>query len=258
MALYDKPVRVLMREMVPNLGLTTGQIFTKSDAIAWFKTHYPLVKQGTIAAHLIRLSTNNRNRLHYNSRNDGSDDLFFQIDPSHFRLYQSQTDPTPITDSTPSESSLPPQTLEEDQGGNESKFRYEDDLRDYLAINLHLIEPGLRLYSDEDGEVTGVEYPVGGRFVDILAVDATGGYVVLELKVSRGYDRAVGQLLRYMTWIEQNYAEEGKKKVRGIIVARKISDDIRLACARIADVQLFEYSLSVALTPISDAAPRIT
>jgi hypothetical protein len=65
-------------------------------------------------------------------------------------------------------------------------------------------------------------------------------YVVLELKVSRGYERAVGQLLRYMTWIDQNYAEEGKKKVRGIIVARKISDDIKLACARIADVQLFE------------------
>ena len=43
-----------------------------------------------------------------------------------------------------------------------------------------------------------VEYPVGGRFIDILPVDRNAGYVVIELKMSRGYDRTVGQLLRYM------------------------------------------------------------
>jgi len=72
------------------------------------------------------------------------------------------------------------------------------DLRNYLVRNLGLIEPGLRLY-DEEG-ITGVEFPVGGRFIDILALDRHDRYVVIELKVSRGYDRVVGQLLRYMGW----------------------------------------------------------
>jgi RecB family endonuclease NucS len=61
------------------------------------------------------------------------------------------------------------------------------------------IEPGLRLYEEES--VKGIEFPVGGRFIDLLGVDEAGALVVIELKVSRGYDRVVGQLLRYGGWI---------------------------------------------------------
>lgn len=54
--------------------------------------------------------------------------------------------------------------------------------------NLHP-EPGL--YEEDEG-ITRVEYPVGGRSVDILGIDAEGRLVVIDLKVSRGYDRVVG------------------------------------------------------------------
>ena len=84
--------------------------------------------------------------------------------------------------------------------------------------NLSLLEPGLRLYEEEG--ITGIEFPAGGRFIDILAVDAQHNYVVIELKVSRGYDRVVGQLLRYMAWVKQHQAE-ATQQVRGIIVARR-------------------------------------
>ncbi len=67
------------------------------------------------------------------------------------------------------------------------EFAYESDLRDFLAKNLSLLEPGLRLYQDEG--ITGVEFPACGRFIDILAVDTRENLVVIELKVSRGYDR---------------------------------------------------------------------
>ncbi|MFZ4665357.1 MAG: endonuclease NucS domain-containing protein, partial [Prochlorotrichaceae cyanobacterium] len=88
--------------------------------------------------------------------------------------------------------------------GISTEFAYESDLRDYLAKNLQVIEPGLMLYEEEG--ITGVEFPVGGRFIDILAVDSNGDFVVIELKVSRGYDRVIGQLLRYMAWIQKNQA----------------------------------------------------
>jgi RecB family endonuclease NucS len=142
---------------------------------------------------------------------------------------------TPVTDTDPAS----------------SEFAYEHDLRDYLARNLHLIEPGLKLYEEEG--VTGIEFPTGGRFVDILAVDAKGGYVVIELKVSRGYDRVVGQLLRYMNWIEMHQADPGQT-VRGVVVAKEVSEDLRLACRRLHGVRLFEYALSVKLAAIPMAA----
>lgn len=127
------------------------------------------------------------------------------------------------------------------------EFAYEKDLQNYLARNLGLIETGLKLFEEEG--INGLEFPVGGRFVDILAVDAAGNYVVVELKVSKGYDRVVGQLLRYIAWIEKNHAEKGQS-VRGVIVAREISEDLTLACGSLPNVQLFEYALSVSLRPV--------
>lgn len=246
MQIYEKPVRILMKDMADALVLQPGQQFTKQQATDWFAQYYPKIKTSTIAAHLVRLSTNVRSRLHHQPKPD-EDDLFFQLDGEHYRRYNPNQDPAPIhsSDEKPNEKT----PLEEDfypQGSSE--FAYESDLRNYLAKNLSIINPGLTLYERE--EVNGIEFPAGGRFIDILAVDSNGDLVVIELKVSRGYDRVVGQLMRYMAWIRQNQAEPGQK-VRGIIVACEISDDLLLACSETPDVQLFEYELSLALKPIN-------
>jgi endonuclease len=66
--------------------------------------------------------------------------------------------------------------------------------------------------------------------------------------VSRGYDRVVGQLLRYMGWVEQNM--EPTKPVRGIIVAKEITADLKLASSRLSDVRLVEYEISFKLNLI--------
>ena len=94
--------------------------------------------------------------------------------------------------------------------------------------------------------MTGVEFPVGGRFIDILATDAENNLVVIELKVSRGYDRVVGQLMRYLAWVKKNLAED-EQRVRGIIVARAISEDLKLACSLVDGIDLYEYELSLEL-----------
>lgn len=124
------------------------------------------------------------------------------------------------------------------------EFAYEHILRDYCAHNLPVIESGLSLY-DKDGS-SGVEFPAGGRFIDILAVDSSGGFVVFEFKLSRGHERVVGQLLRYIGWVRQHLATSGER-VRGIIIARHITEDLRLATTGQADIKLMEYELSIAL-----------
>jgi hypothetical protein len=227
--------------MVDSMGLKPGDSFSREQAVHWFKEHFPIVKEGTVTAHLIRLSTNAQSRLNYSAKADGSDDLFFKIDSSHFRPYEPGHDPTPITKLT--------QTTEptaDVDAGVSSEFAYEHDLRDYLARNLQLLGPSLRLYEDEG--ITGVEFPVGGRYIDILAQDKAG-YVVIELKVARGYDRVIGQLLRYVNWIKQHHADPGQS-VRGIIVAKVISSDLQLACAELPGISLFEYSLSVSVQQV--------
>lgn len=252
MPIYDKPVRFLMKDMAESFSLQPGQPFPRQQAQDWFATNYPKIRPATVTAHLARLSTNAPCRVHHSVKS-GEDDLFFQLDGSHFRLYDPRNDPSPIyaTDSKP------PVDLEEEDGSDvqigSSEFAYEKDLRNYLAKNLSVIELELNLYEDED--VRGIEFPVGGRFIDILAVDSSDNFVVIELKVSRGYDRVVGQLMRYMAWIQQNLADEGQI-VRGIIAAREISNDLLLACSLLSNVQLFEYELSLTMNRVQTPASK--
>ena len=238
--IYDKPVRLLMQDMAQTMG---GRTFTTKEAIGWFASNYPLIKKATITAHLTRLSTNAPSRTYYSATAD--DDILFQLAPGKYRLYDLAIDPPPLR------SKQDVASEEDDESGptaiGSDEFAYESDLRDYLAKNLTLIEDGLVLYEDEG--IKGIEFPAGGRFIDILAIDSENRLVVIELKVSKGYDRVMGQLMRYMAWIQSNLAESGQA-VRGIIAARHISEDLKLACSLLPNCDLFEYSLSISLNKV--------
>lgn len=257
-SIYEKSTRALVKELVAELGLQPGQVLTTTRALAWFKDRYPRLQESTVREHLRLSSTNLPSRLHHPPIT-ASDDVFFKLGPREYRLYEPGKDPAPIHDlvegDVAREQELDRETEVEDLAEEQaeeraavsSEFLLENDLQRYLAENLEAVEPGLRLY-EEDG-VRGYEFDAGGRRIDILAVDRNGSLVVLELKVSRGYDRVVGQLLRYVNWVRQNLAEDGQR-VRGIILCRTMTDDLRLACASLPDVELFEYSLSVTVSKI--------
>jgi endonuclease len=254
MAIYDKPAHQLMREMASQLLPDATSVVDRDSVRAWFRSNYPKLKVGTVDAHLVKMSTNAPNRFHFSA--NASHDLLYRIDSKNFRLYNSGTDPSPIYESKgnsddESEHFAREEALGESETVHESsygsEFAYERDLRNYLSKNLGKLEPGLKLYEEEG--ITGVEFPVGGRFIDILGVDSTGALVVIELKVSRGYDRVIGQLLRYMGWIRQNLAEDSQA-VRGLIVAKEITSDLKIACMEARNIELFEYELSLTLTRI--------
>ena len=138
---------------------------------------------------------------------------------------------------------------EEQEGTEEeatSTFAYEADLRDYLAQNLHIIEPGLALYTE--GVRDGVEYPIEGGRIDILAKDQTGQLVVIELKLSRGRSSTIGQLAYYIGWVNNHLA--GPEKSKGIIIASEVSRELTIACQQIPNISLYEYSLAVTVEKI--------
>ena len=248
MAIYDKPVKLLFRDMINELSIQKGEIIERATVNSWFKQKYPLIKPGTISAHLLMLSTNSSSRIHHNIDPNGGDDLLYQIDSKKFRLYDPESDPDPIYKESNTHGIEDPD-LDESNEEYVREFAYERDLQNFLAKNLSLVEPGLKLYEEEG--ITGREFPVGNRYIDILALDNDNNYVVIELKVSRGYDRVVGQLLRYVAWIRKNQADEGQR-VRGIIMAREISEDLLLACSEIPNIDLYEYQLSVSLEKVNE------
>ena len=248
MAIYEKPTKTLMAEWA-NQFLQPGVYFSKQQAVDWFKAHYPNIKSNTVEMHVEGMSVNNRNRRHHPNIKKGSGhDLFFKEGPGRFRLWESDRDPAPSykADIEAGEEIESAEVYQDDLVGtseapNGDTFAYEKDLQNYLVRNLHHLESGLRLYEEEG--LSGVEYNAGGRYIDILAVDSNGAFVVIELKVSKGYDRVIGQLLRYMGWVETNLAEQNS--VRGMIVASEITQDLILATSHIADrVKLFEYNLT--------------
>jgi len=251
MPIYDKPVRELLKDFVQDRGIVPGRTFARAEIPRWFREKYPKIKPNTVQAQIITATTNNRTRIYYNA--DPRNDIFFQTEPGLLRLYESESDPTPIYSAG---DSVPKGITEEDEADEAEEatteaadqFAFEADLKNFLAANLSSIEPGLRLFDRVEG-LSGIEFPVGGRYVDILAADRNNDIVVIELKVSRGYDRVIGQLLRYMAWVEQHVAAEAQG-VRGIIIARSISQDLVLACSKLQGVALYEYRLSVSLTKV--------
>ncbi len=132
---------------------------------------------------------------------------------------------------------------------SDQQFAAESDLRDFLAKNPTCIEAGLSLY--QVGDQSGVEFPIEGGFIDMLAVDREGRFVVIELKVGRGRNKTVGQLLYYMAWVDKNL---GKGSCRGMIIAKDISDDLMLAVQRAPGVSVLRYRLAVSVELVSPKA----
>lgn len=243
--IYDKTVKDIIREYVEN-ELEDGGSFSTRDILTWFNNNYPRIKEGTIRAHLALLSVNAKSRIHYNLHSDGSDDILFQIDRGNYRKFDPSENYKPIYKNEDIDTDV--EDIEDIEEEDKVTFSYEKDLQFFLSQNLNKIEDGLSLF--EDGDVNGIEYPVGGRFVDILAVDRNNNLVVIELKASRGHEKVIGQLLRYMAWLKKNQAEENQK-VRGMIVCNKLSTDLKLACSIVPDISLYEYDLSVTLRRIN-------
>jgi len=143
-----------------------------------------------------------------------------------------------------------PSEIEQDEdlySQAESTFALEAHLRDYLARNLSILEKGLSLWSNSP---PSVEYAIENRRIDVLAKDAEGTPVVIELKLSKSYDRVIGQALLYRGLISKQLSVP---RVRIMLVAGEVSNELKIACAGIIDVVLYEYAISFQTKVVSFA-----
>jgi restriction system protein len=70
---------------------------------------------------------------------------------------------------------------------------------------------------------------IGVGRTDLICRNKEDNYVVLELKAINSSDGVVGQILRYMGYIRENWAEKENKKVKGIIITPGYDEQLRLA-----------------------------
>jgi len=80
---------------------------------------------------------------------------------------------------------------------------------------------------EEELELIGKQYPTSVGYIDILYKDKNENFVVIEVKRGTGSYNVVGQIQKYMAWVNENLAKD--KQVRGIIVVKECDKGLEYA-----------------------------
>ncbi|WP_415853877.1 hypothetical protein [Sinomonas sp. G460-2] len=125
---------------------------------------------------------------------------------------------------------------------HELAFQMEKQLEDFLAHNWRSTPLGrdYDIYT-EDGEVKGQQYPTDTGPMDILAISRDRKrLLVVELKRGRVSDVVVGQIQRYMGYVQEELLEPGQS-VEGIIIGREDDARIRRALSVAPNIRFMKY-----------------
>ena len=128
-----------------------------------------------------------------------------------------------------------------------SSFALEEHLEDFLIKNWPHTELGkdYDIY-EEDGE-KAQQYQTDTGPLDILAISKDKKrLLVVELKKGRASDAVVGQTLRYMSFVQDELAEDGQT-VLGVIIAHEDDQRIRRALTMTPNIVFYRYKVSFSL-----------
>lgn len=124
-----------------------------------------------------------------------------------------------------------------------ASFALEEHLEAFLMKNWSHTDFG-RDYDiyEEDGE-KAQQYQTDTGPLDILAISKDKKrLLVVELKKGRASDAVVGQVLRYMSYVQDELAEEGQT-VEGVIVAHEDDKRIQRALAMTPKISFYRYQV---------------
>lgn len=106
------------------------------------------------------------------------------------------------------------------------------------------------IYSTSEDPEAGNQFPTDVGPVDILtAHKKQPRLLVIGLKRNQTTDQTVGQVLRYMGWIQKHLAKEGGKTVDGLIIARAADKAASYALSLAPRVSMMTYEVEFRLKP---------
>ena len=129
-----------------------------------------------------------------------------------------------------------------------STFALEEHLEEFLVQNWKQTEFG-KNYSiyEEEGELVGQQYASDTGLIDILAISKDKKEIlIIELKRGRASDNVIGQIQRYMGYVQQELAESGQS-VKGVIIAHEDDIKIRRALVVAKNIEFYRYQVSFKL-----------
>lgn len=129
-----------------------------------------------------------------------------------------------------------------------SAFALEKHLEDFLVENWPQTELSREWdIFTEDGEVVGQQYETDTGPIDILAISKDRKrLLVVELKKGRASDAVVGQVLRYMGYVQEELAEDNQT-VQGAIIALEDDQRLKRALAAVSNIAFYRYQVSFRL-----------
>ena len=135
----------------------------------------------------------------------------------------------------------------------EQEFALEKYLEDFIVNNFNKIfKDSIKLWYDEEG-ILGQQYPLIddkaqniGK-IDILARNIEeNSYIVIELKKGRSSDKVVGQIMRYMGWVQEHLCNEGDS-VKGMIICKEKDKKLEYALKTINNIELKFFQIDFKL-----------
>ena len=126
-------------------------------------------------------------------------------------------------------------------------------MEDFLVANWKGTElsKNYDIYEDE-GEIVGQQYMTDTGPIDILAISKDKKHLlVVELKKGRASDTVVGQILRYMGFVQDELAE-ANQTVLGVIIAHEDDQKIRRALSMTPNIIFYKFKVSFKLEKIRD------
>lgn len=123
----------------------------------------------------------------------------------------------------------------------------ESQLEGFLIENWDKTELGNKYdLIEEEGELISQQYRTEIGVIDILARDKKSKQlVVVELKKNQTSDDTVGQLTRYMGWLEEH--RTNGELTKGIIIAAKYDERLHYALKKVKDIEVYLYRVDFKL-----------
>lgn len=251
------PVWQLVKTAMEQLGREVS--YSEIKQFVWVQ--HPDVNSSTLTCQIIVCSVNHPSRVHYPENkkprlSTGQYDFLYNTgrgrvapyDPDRQGLWEiAVSGDGGLVVRVAQEATAQPEASQAAFDDQQSAFALESHLRDYLARNLPSFgdfSSPLTVYTSQDGR-DGVEFQTDVGPIDILATSPDGDFYVFELKLGRGADAALGQILRYMGWVERHLS--GGHRVFGVVLAADISEKLRYAATQVPQVRLMEYELRFSL-----------